>query len=154
MNCYSCRLSGICKIYEAISIFKDTAKISVENCIHFSRESDARVPEVQNPQEAQPQQIKRTRPVDEIASVADRIRSLYDRAKENTVYEVAEEDPNEELTEEDLQKANNKSCKDCGDDDYHYLHVCEECKQYVCEGCGYVSADGGKFYCEPCWDKI
>lgn len=131
MQCLTCDLTSICKIYEFISLQKATADISVNNC-RMKRTGSTAI--ASNSPEVAPGSDLKIRSAKEIASVTERIRELS--APPETDVEILE-------------------CPECKQPAKPFeLHHCDGCGKELCIGCITEDSSDKKMYCETCWDNL
>lgn len=126
MECYTCDLTSICKIYEFISLQKSHADMTVNHCRIKRHNKEAVAPP--------PEQELKVRSAEAIATVSDRIRKL---TPEPVVKETLDECPN--------CKQGARPTDIC---------ECKSCNKKLCIGCAVEDGPSKKFYCEECWDNI
>lgn len=132
MQCLSCDLTSICKIYEFISLQKAHADISVNNCRVKRTGANAS----NNPTETSPERDIKIRSAEAIASVTERIRELSA--------------PSEPSVQETFVQ-----CPEC-EQGTRPSDICEcsGCKKQLCIGCAVENSSDKKMYCEECWDNL
>lgn len=138
MQCYTCNLSGICKIFQMIQDTKMTADIIVSNCKMYNHSSNIKSTEPN-------QNFVRQRTPAELNSVSDRIKELTKQSKkpDDTVVAIQ---PTEVKAEE---AKNKKQCPECGST---YVVTCSSCNKETCGDCATEAIDG-KIYCAKCWEE-
>lgn len=143
---------------------KMVANITVNNCSMYSGSqaavaSPAPVPTYSSPSPAMQQQqtpLPRQRTPEELNNVSERIKQAQ-KEREKGTEEVqlmipavkTEEQPEEKKVVVPLKKV----CKTCNQETTIEKY-CNGCGTAICDGCAVESADDGKPYCEPCWDKL
>jgi hypothetical protein len=145
MQCYTCNLSAICKVFQMINDTKMVADITVNNC----RIAQGQVPAQAAPgvPPAHPQQLRPQRTPEQLSDISERIRQAHQEMKEAPSEEV-------ELLVEVSSDEEAAAPQKCGTCEQETSKVCAGCGNAVCEGCSVESAENGKQYCEPCWDKL
>lgn len=141
---------------------KMVANITVNNCAMYSGNqtvAPAAAPSYPSPAPTPVQQqpsIPRQRTPEELSSVSERIKQANRQIKE-TEEEVdfmmpsaeEEESPEEKKVIVPLKKV----CGNCEQETIVEAQ-CNGCGTPICDGCGVESAEDGKSYCEPCWNKL
>lgn len=133
MQCLTCDLTSICKIYEFISLQQAHADISVNNCRVKRTGTTANA---SNPTEEASGHDFKIRSAEAIASVTERIRELS-------------APPEPEIQETFVQ------CPECQQGARpSEITECEGCKKQLCIGCAVENSSDKKIYCEECWDNL
>lgn len=128
MECYSCDIRPVCKVYDAIQTHMHIANITVSNC-SIRREDVAAAPAPAIEQPVRPER----RP-EELASISDQIRNLS----------TQQEEPAEERSYAE--------CPDCNESyETKEFTACSDCGKNMCVHCA-VRANG-KVVCEDCYHK-
>lgn len=139
MNCQHCQSSRICKIYEMVKSYQDITDITVENCLHYTPTGTLAQFPVEPLRNTEISPItQRTRAMEEIASISDRIKEVY----------KANEEPEEESSPEEAPMP---TCAVC--DKTVSATTCSICGKAVCSDCTVFTPDN-KDYCEECWDNL
>lgn len=125
MDCVTCNVRNICKVYEAIKPYGDIANIVVTNCT-VKRKGAIAMEETPQPTT---QPVKMRNP-EELITISDRIKELT----------PAEEQPSF------------IKCPDC-EEEYEPKEFifCNSCEKKLCMHCSVQ--EGPKRICEDCWGK-
>ena len=155
MQCYTCNLSPICKIFQTANDAKVVADVAITNCKLYQPQSGVQavnpVPIIQKPAPApvnHPQIRQRT--PEQISQVSERIRQMQKEMKEN------KEEPSVKAEQDDMRPqviSIKKKCATCGQETKISMS-CAGCGTSICDGCAVESVEDGKSYCETCWDDL
>lgn len=152
MQCFTCNLSPICKIFQTINDSKMVADITINNCKMYQGQYGMPAVNQQVPQQHPPQQpLRPQRSPEQLSAMNDIIRQKQQEIKETEEVELSIEVDNEESSAPVVPLK--RPCGTCGYETTR-LFPCDGCGQEICDGCAVNSAEDGKKYCEPCWDKM
>lgn len=147
MQCYSCTLMPICKIFQSINDAKAIADISLSNCKLYQNNGEQPQPIVEASKQ-QPQ-LRAQRSPETLNKIAGKIREKQKEMNKN-VEEPIEKDGEE--PEKVVISLTKKPCETCGNQISSTL-ICHNCGVSICGSCAVESITDGKMYCEKCWDQ-
>lgn len=152
MQCFTCNLSSICKIFQMINDTKMTADVTVSNCKLYNSNSGAFNSSVTQSTLMHPQRLQRT--PEQLNAVSELIKEQRIKQGELPAKPSSTVNIKDDSEEADTPKVITlkKVCSSC-EKEAKALLVCSECGASICDGCSTESIVDGKSYCETCWEK-
>ncbi len=149
MKCYSCKLTGICKIYQMSNDVKLIAEVTIHECVAFA----PLVPKINTAPQSYPSVIRLQRTPEEINEIAVKIKEQKEKISnqsENTKNPAEKNQKIETIIAPIIPR--NKICPACNEESKDFI-ICSKCDKTICPGCAIETINNSVTICEECWGK-
>lgn len=134
MQCYSCNIAGICKIYQMVNDSKLIATVTISDCKVANGGPSVRPVDIEKARETL-YKTREQRTPEQLSAISEKIKN------------------NEPGVMAIRSMPSRKTCPSCDNKTSGEILNCSKCGTQVCDSCLTESIEDKKTYCEKCWDS-